>query len=733
VTKHLIMKKHLTLLILFLSIFLSSYSQNNPEWINFLNGEYVSTFAEDNTNMWLGTNGGLVRINKTTGQKTFYNKANSELPFNSIYSSCIDKYGNLWIGSYARLAKFDGQNWTDFNVGNSNIVYGAIDCITSDLQGNIWMGTHFKGIQKYDGQSFTTYLTFPNGSSNVNIKEVTDMTVDTSGLLWCTTFCGVVSYDGVSSWNYLSNWCGSNNLPMDDLTSITTDYNGKLWIASSYNPWGSMSGTGGVSYYQNGSWHVLQDSAQILKSVFDITFDQAGNLYAATLDYGIVVYNGSHFKVWNKNILSCNSNQIYHVYYDNNGYLWFSTRSALYKRKNNITTQINTSSSNMPTNRWSSFVIKNNLTKYGSYISKHSSLSLPSEYSIIKMEANDTIILDNTTPCSARMHYEDTNGVIWIPGTGGIIKIVDTTINLLTPPTTVTTCIHYYGITADSSGKLLIACDDGLLSFDGINWAKEANFPGSCSNIVSVYIDSTGIIWAGSNGCGIASYKNNNWTSYNFLNNSYISKIAEDKNHNIWFASLDNGMAKYTNNTWQIYDHTNSSLPSYGSIFDFIFDKNNKLYVASYGDGVRTYDGQIWDSLTSLNSELPFDNIWMIKIDNLENIWFISEWEGIAVYRQGGVIFSNDGLFENEITTHNILVYPNPSNKKFNIEFNSSLTEDVLINVYDLSGRIIFNKYYKASIGVNKIEIDASYFNQGVYILNIKSQENLYKEKLIIY
>ena len=62
--------------VLFLSflLFQSIVLSQNPEWINYTNGDHVYTLAEDSEYLWAGTNGGLVRIEKTSGETTFYNR-----------------------------------------------------------------------------------------------------------------------------------------------------------------------------------------------------------------------------------------------------------------------------------------------------------------------------------------------------------------------------------------------------------------------------------------------------------------------------------------------------------------------------------------------------------------------------------------------------------------------------------------------------------------------------------
>lgn len=89
----------LTTLSIIFSIFLSAGFAQNPEWLNYTNGDWVSALIEEGNYIWAGTNGGLVKINKTSGETTFYNRANSGLPSNRVYSIAIDGSGNKWIGT----------------------------------------------------------------------------------------------------------------------------------------------------------------------------------------------------------------------------------------------------------------------------------------------------------------------------------------------------------------------------------------------------------------------------------------------------------------------------------------------------------------------------------------------------------------------------------------------------------------------------------------------------------
>ncbi|MCF8242551.1 MAG: hypothetical protein K9J16_14330, partial [Melioribacteraceae bacterium] len=69
--------KKLYLIIFCLLISHLLYAQH-PEWINYTNSDYVRSVVIDGDIVWVGTKvGGLVKLDKTTGEITVYNTSNS--------------------------------------------------------------------------------------------------------------------------------------------------------------------------------------------------------------------------------------------------------------------------------------------------------------------------------------------------------------------------------------------------------------------------------------------------------------------------------------------------------------------------------------------------------------------------------------------------------------------------------------------------------------------------------
>ena len=70
----------------------------NPEWVQFTNGDNVQVLADDGHNLWIGGYAGLVKLDRASEDLTFYNNANSGLPNNSVSAIAPDANGNVWIG-----------------------------------------------------------------------------------------------------------------------------------------------------------------------------------------------------------------------------------------------------------------------------------------------------------------------------------------------------------------------------------------------------------------------------------------------------------------------------------------------------------------------------------------------------------------------------------------------------------------------------------------------------------
>lgn len=79
----------------------------------------------------------------------------------------------------------------------------------------------------------------------------------------------------------------------------------------------------------------------------------------------------------------------------------------------------------------------------------------------------------------------------------------------------------------------------------------------------------------------------------------------------------------------------------------------------------------------------------------------------------------------------NLTIAPNPNAGNFNVQFNSTSDKDVIINVYDISGREIFTKTYpNQSLFSQNIQLNT--VQAGVYLVNIQDGNQKSVRKIVV-
>lgn len=86
-------------------------------------------------------------------------------------------------------------------------------------------------------------------------------------------------------------------------------------------------------------------------------------------------------------------------------------------------------------------------------------------------------------------------------------------------------------------------------------------------------------------------------------------------------------------------------------------------------------------------------------------------------------------IIKNELTA--LMVYPNPNNGNFNVQFKNTATESVKLNVYDMAGRVIFEKRYNTQGDFNE-NIQLNSVSTGVYLMSIFDGERTQVKRIII-
>lgn len=90
------------------------------------------------------------------------------------------------------------------------------------------------------------------------------------------------------------------------------------------------------------------------------------------------------------------------------------------------------------------------------------------------------------------------------------------------------------------------------------------------------------------------------------------------------------------------------------------------------------------------------------------------------------------GIKENAANLMNLTIFPNPSNEKVVLNYTLKSTENVVIKISDVTGKIVNELKPNGVIGNNKQELNISNLSQGIYTITIQGDNSLSSQKLIV-
>jgi len=83
-----------------------------------------------------------------------------------------------------------------------------------------------------------------------------------------------------------------------------------------------------------------------------------------------------------------------------------------------------------------------------------------------------------------------------------------------------------------------------------------------------------------------------------------------------------------------------------------------------------------------------------------------------------------------DVALNELIIYPNPGNGVFNIQLAES--EDVEINIYDQTGRVILAKSISEQTSGILFQIDLSKYEPGIYFAKFSTQDRVTTQKLFV-
>ncbi|HRR15860.1 MAG TPA: two-component regulator propeller domain-containing protein [Bacteroidales bacterium] len=451
-----------------------------------------------------------------------------------VYTIIQDRTDFIWLGTESGVSRFDGNRFENFGSAQG-LAAGGVRSIFQDTTGRIWFGHLNGGISFYDGSRFRIARI---DSSSVS-GDITGVTQTGSWLWFATSASGAYRIrfpEEADTVLHGKHYAGREGLS-DQVFSIYIDRNNNLFCITdafikkynaeqdtflTYSPKGLTTYFNVVAMFQDSKgnyWYGLhngglyrQDAVTGEMKIFDIlnglsrmfiscfAEDYRGNIWVGTWGGGITVFTGDKTTIYNKGN-GLNALNIHSIFEDREKNILIADHYeglSIYKGDHFIT--YNTPDILPDNNVWAISCDETGRYWFGTNNGISVFDPLKKGKDKIQIYNEKTVMIGN----NIRFIIPDL-GRMWIGTYGnGVYRfdlkqgrfIFDTDLNRMLPPDRIVT-----GMVIDKNKNLWIGTNDGLARWnpstsEGYVFTQIKGLAGNI--ITSLFCDSKGVIWAGS-------------------------------------------------------------------------------------------------------------------------------------------------------------------------------------------------------------------------------------------
>jgi nitrate/nitrite-specific signal transduction histidine kinase/ligand-binding sensor domain-containing protein len=218
--------------------------RKNPNLENSLISNIVWAIHADESDLWIGTDSGLDRLERETGLYTHFRYDPDDLnslPANNVQAIYRDSRGSIWVGTGGGgLALFDSESegfksYRNDPANPNSLSSDKVTAIAEDPLGELWIGTK-GGLNKFDNekQEFTRFVHDKEQLDTLNSDAITALTASNTGKFWIGTYAGLNLFDPVTgiAERFVINPGQQEDYSELEILSIHEAREGILWIGT---------------------------------------------------------------------------------------------------------------------------------------------------------------------------------------------------------------------------------------------------------------------------------------------------------------------------------------------------------------------------------------------------------------------------------------------------------------------------------------------------------------------
>jgi len=588
-------------------------SVSAEEWQNFVYTGNITSVCASSTTVWIGTKGGVVALDKPTGQLTHHTRANGLV---ELYVSglAVDINGSLWAaGQFSHLSQLIGGGWMSIPPAIHGIQSNPYnEGFAIDHDGAKWFATQ-GGVLRFDDVGWTT---FDPTNSPLETQYMAAVAVDLDNTKWFSTkdfppdhpAIGVYSFDGESWQNFTPE---NSGLRTSNVGAIGVDAAGGVWFAAGFPEVGA-------SRFLDGIWTTHDE---VSYGVHQITTAPDGNLWFAS-KFKLQCFDGtvwSEYSSENSPLPGQADNAITSICFDSDGDLWVGT----------------------------------------------------DELGLFMFDGQEWTIRDITFSGPAALNIAQLSVLppgglvdpsVWMAYYSGEPGVTNynfgfNTWQTYTRQNSPIDATAVRTATVDRDGVVWLGTSLGVYSFDGTVWADHTQDPDTLpyrwwNDIWFAAVDRENVKWfchgdamdtEGTHHILITSFDGTVWQSHDFGDYHGLpwpKCFAEDPDGGKW-VGYGFGLLHFDGTGHVIYTPENSPLP-YERVNAIRIEDNWEIWVSG-GRKTSEYcllhlDGQTLEMLTTDNCGLASNGVKCMTRDMTGRYWFGTDRAGVSVYDGEGWI-----------------------------------------------------------------------------------------------
>jgi ligand-binding sensor domain-containing protein/signal transduction histidine kinase/CheY-like chemotaxis protein/AraC-like DNA-binding protein len=303
------------------------YRHNEKDTTSLNHNIVYAIFEDSDRQLWVGTIEGLNLYNreKDSFARCQIGQHEQKIPVNAIRE---DSHHNLWLGTSIGLCHYSHESKTSkwYYDDENNLIF----CLSIDRYGNIWTGTFNGGLKKFsrDTHVFTRYIKNESNPSAIHSNNIKSLLCDDHDQVWVGTDNGIAVLDlaGRLKKKFFDN---QNKASQNTVNFLYQDHNKTIWV-----------GTGRNALYYIDNNHprkilekALNSSRYPLSSVTSICEDTFGNTWFGTAGNGLF-YTNKYKNVFENHLqdldpgVPIRTSVITDIHQDRDKNLWIATESG---------------------------------------------------------------------------------------------------------------------------------------------------------------------------------------------------------------------------------------------------------------------------------------------------------------------------------------------------------------------------------------------------------------------